>query len=143
MADVFGQSSVQGGAPAPFSHAYGNAYNKSFTATKVAQIGDIIVLGRIPAGTIINDFDLVNATGPASITGRVGYRAADGSGTPATVDNYWFPTGTGLTTNARTQSKAQPITFNADVDVILTVEAAASNASAISAVAHGEMLGVR
>lgn len=141
MANVYGKES--GSLKPQFSHAYGNAFNESFTATSVAQIADILFLGRIPAGTRVTRFDLVLATGPASATCKIGYQAADGSGNPATVDNYWFTAGTGLTTAARTASIAQPIEFKRDVDIIATIAGAATNGSAITVDVGGVVLGVK
>jgi hypothetical protein len=143
MANVYGADSAQGGAPAGFSHAYGNAWTKAYTSAKVAQIGDVLYLGRIPAGTRVNDFDLVVAGGPASATCKIGYTPVSPNTTPAASDAYWFPLATGLTTNARTNSKADPITFTQDVDIIATIAGAATNTSNITVVLRGEILGVR
>lgn len=143
MASVYGADSPQGGAAAGFSHAYGNAFKKSFTAEKVAQIADVLYLGRIPAGTRVTDVTLIIATGPASATCKIGYTPVSPNTSPAAVDDYWFAAGTGLTTNAATPSKSQPITFAYDVDIIATIAGAATNASKITVVVGGEILGVK
>lgn len=143
MANVYGADSAQAGAGAGFSHAYGNAFKRSFTAEKVAQITDVVTVGRIPAGTRVTDVKLIIATGPASVTCKIGYTPVSPNTLPAASDAYWFALSTGLTTAAATQSIAQPITFAYDVDIIATIAGAATNASKITVVVDGEILGVR
>lgn len=143
MANVNGADSAQAGASAGFSHAYGNAFKKAFTAEKVAQIADVIYLGRIPAGTRVDTVSLNIATGPATATCSIGYTPVAPSTLPAASTAYWFPGGTGLTTAAHTLSLGQPITFAFDVDVILTVAGAATNGSKITVTVGGEVLGVK
>lgn len=143
MANVYGADAPQAGAAAGFSHAYGNAFKKAYVAEKVAQIADIIYLGRIPAGTYVTDFILQRATGAASATGKVGYTPVSPGTSPTAVDDYWFAAGTNLTTAASTLSTAVPIKFTYDVDIILTVAGAATNGSKISAIVGGEIIGVK
>lgn len=143
MANVFGLEAPQSGAAAGFSHAYGNAFKKSYTAAKVAQIADILYLGRIPAGTRVTDVNLILAAGPASATCKIGYTPVSPNTLPAAVDNYWFAAATQLTAAGITASPAQPITFTYDVDIIATIAGAATNGSAITVTVSGEILGVR
>lgn len=143
MANVYGADSPQAGASAGFSHAYGNAFNKAYTSEKVASVADVVYLGRIPAGTRVNSFELICAANAASTTCKIGYTPVSPSTTPVADDDYWIAAGQALSSAARVASSAQPVTFANEVDIILTVAGAAINTSKITVVVNGEILGVK
>lgn len=134
------------------SAAYGDSVTHEGTCTTVAATanGDVLRLVRIPAGTRINEVvlqnDQVDSNGGPTIQGKLGYTPVDAANGPAAVDNYWFAAGVMLRTKAATTFPAQPITFEFDVWVILTITAAIATlvvGAKVTVLAKGRPVGTK
>ncbi len=90
-----------------------------------AQINDVILFGKIRAGTTVHSMALQNAALGGSTTIKLGYRPVAGNAAPVADDDYWLAA-TSTSSLARPVSIAAPITFTKDVEVIGTVEGAAA-----------------
>lgn len=112
------------------SAPYGDSVTHEGTCTTVAATanGDILRLVRIPAGTRINEVVLqneqVDSNGAPTVTGKLGFTPVNSTDGPAANDAYWFASAAMLRTKAATLMAAQPVTFEYDVYVILTLTAA-------------------
>ncbi|SHL42711.1 hypothetical protein SAMN05216428_102371 [Nitrosospira sp. Nsp11] len=128
---------------------YGNAviHHGSVTPTTGA-VGDVYRPVRIPAGTLLTDLSFVTGdldTGTGTISAKVGYAPVDSDG-PAAVDDYFAATATTLLAAAgRKEMSFQPIKFEKDVfiTVTLTIAANAFAAVAVTAIAKGIGEGVK
>lgn len=129
--------------------SFGNAvvYWGKVTPASAANTEVIRVL-RIPGGNtvialgIIND-DLDSNGAPAAAC-KVGYTPVDAALGPTANDAYWAASGqTFLQAANHTLMKAQPITFNYDVyvDITMTASAATFASGAITAYAICEGVG--
>lgn len=97
-------------------------------------IADKVVLGRIPAGSVLNDaLMIVSTTFTASVTGTLGFEYADGvddADVPQDAD-YFAAAGMVLTTAARLRQSTAvaPVTLPKDALLVLVI-AGAANAKA-------------
>lgn len=146
MADVFGNrgliSGIFGVTP-----PYGNVTAKAYTvetdssgvlvggsqSTALAS-GDVVVLGIIPAGTVIwpNISGSVSDAGTASTTAKVGIRPTDGvsSATAPDDDDYLLASAaTSATGLLNTPTAAAPVKLSKDCYVTVTI-GGANHASA-------------
>lgn len=124
------------------SHAYGNAYNESHRFNAAAAIADKLFFGIIPAGTEVNNLQLINsAVATATIT--LGFEPDDPLG-PAAVTNQWFPAGTALATAQSRNSASQPIRFERDVRIVAVLAGAALLATdTLTVVVNGKVVQAR
>lgn len=139
MADVIGQQFNN----TPEYSGLGNAYCKSFKATKAASNGEKLYLGVIPAGIRVDDFALIFDDCGTSVTCSVGYEPVDTL--PAASAAYWIAAGFDIATAAgRKDSTSHPITFERPVKVVLTVGGANFTGTPnVTVVVKGEMVGAR
>lgn len=144
------------GANAAFMQAFGNAvkvYDKTETITALLAIADTIDLIRIPGGMQLTELETWNAdlctTGTLAV--KIGYRRANSDGVIVESDNYFGSALTNfqaaVTSGTRTRYTFEPITFNEDVFITLTVTTAASGTAittgTISTVANGIARGIK
>lgn len=139
MADVLGQQYNN----VPAYNGMGNAFCKSYKATKAANNGDKLYLGIIPAGVRVDDFALIFDDCGTSVTCKVGYSPVDS--TPTEDDDYWIAAGYDIATAAgRKDSTSHPVVFEKPVKIMLTVGGANfTGTPSITAVVKGEMVGAR
>lgn len=139
MADVLGQQYNN----VPAYNGLGNAFCKSYKATKAANSADKLYLGIIPAGVRVDEFNLIHDDTGTSVTCKVGYEPLDTL--PAADDDYWFAAATDIAAAAANkQSIAHPIVFETPVKIVLTVAGANfTGTPSITAVVKGEMVGSR
>jgi len=129
---------------------YGNAviHYGSVTPTTGA-IGDVYRPVRIPAGTVLTDLSFVTGdldTGTGTISAKVGYAPVDTVAGPTADDAYFAATATTLLAAAgRKEMSFQPIKFEKDVyiTVTLTIAANAFAAVAVTAIAKGIGEGIK
>lgn len=107
--------------------------------------GDVLRLCVIPAGAYVTDMDLVFDDTGTGVTAKLGYSPVNSADGPAAVDDYWLAAGQDLATAAgRLRSASQPIRFEFDVYVVLTVAGANFTGSPkVTAVAKGEYQGTK
>ena len=132
---------------ARFMGGYGNAVIVYGSVTPTAgALADVYRPLRIPAGMLVTDLDIVNDkldTGSA-ISAKIGYAPVDSDG-PAASDAYFSATSTFLATAGRKVCAFQPIKFEKDVYITLTLTAAATTfaSGAATAIAKGQAEGVK
>lgn len=105
---------------------------------------DVLRLAKIPAGSFVTDMDLAHDACGAAVTAKLGYEPVNATDGPTADDDYWLAAGQDIAAAGRIRSAAQPIRFEYDVYVILTVAGANfDGADKVTAVAKGEYQGVR
>lgn len=133
-----------------------NIYADKATVSGTATSGDLIVPCVVPGGNEITDLEIINDdidSGTGAVQCKVGYRYTDGStgvvnpdGTTGPDDAYFFATSsTFLRGAARTKSASKPIRFDRDVEILVTITATSSGASAgdVHAIVKGIGHGIR
>lgn len=127
---------------------YGNAVVVTGSVTPITGgVGDVYRPVRIPAGMLLTGLAIVNAdldSGAGAISGKIGYAPVDADG-PAAVDDYFGATTTFLNAAGRKECVFQPIKFEKDVFITITLTIAASTfaAGAVTAIASGIGEGVK
>ena len=133
---------------ARFMGGYGNAVIVYGSVTPTAgALADVYRPLRIPAGMLVTDLDIVNDdldTGGTAMSAKIGYAPVDSDG-PTASDAYFSATGTYLTAAGRKVCAFQPIKFEKDVYVTLTLTVAATTfaSGAVTAIAKGQAEGVK
>lgn len=125
-----------------------NASGAAVGANSIAPIaqGDVVDLGPLPEGFVLQDFHLIVSTGlSAGVTGSLGFQYADGKDSAAVPqDAAYFGAGLDLATAARlrTSSAKAVVALPKPARLILTV-AGANNAKAgkVDVVLYGELSG--
>jgi hypothetical protein len=144
------------GNNAAFMQAFGNSiklYDKTETITALLAVNDTIDLIRIPGGMRLTDLETWNADlcTAGTLAVKIGYRKCNTAGVLTDVDNAF---GSGLTnfqaavtSGTRTRYTFEPLTFNEDVFITLTVTTAATGTAittgTISTVANGQARGIK
>jgi hypothetical protein len=90
-------------------------YNESYKFNAGATSGDVIYLGKIPAGVEINEVALVHDA-DADATIALGYIPDGGASVPNA-----FLTATALATAGRKVGGLHPVVLNVEADLIATV----------------------
>jgi hypothetical protein len=147
----------QFGAPAPYgngavvpfrlvTNANGSVAGSSSLAA--VGIGDKIIIGSLPNGLRLDDFQAIVTTGmTAALTGTLGFEYEDGVDDPKVPqDAAYF--GAGLALNAagriRCTTSKLPVTLNkAAFLVLVTAGAANAKASSVQFLVYGEYMGSR
>ena len=128
---------------------YGNAAVVYGTATPSSGVaGSIYRPVRIPAGMSVTALRIVNDdmdTGGTTFAVKIGYTPVDPGQGPVENDNYFSAATTILSGPALTDLRFQPIKFEKDVYVILTVTvpATAFASGNITAIVAGEATGIK
>jgi hypothetical protein len=132
-----------------FMGGYGNGVvvHGSVTPTTGAS-GDVYRPVIIPAGALVTDLSIVNDdldSGAGAISAKVGYAPVNAADGPTAVDDYFAAPSTFLNAAGRKECAFQPIKFEKDVFVILTLTAAASAFAPgkVTAIVKGQAEGVR
>lgn len=125
------------------TNAAGGAKNANSAAP--LAIGDVVDLGPLPAGMVLEDSQLI-VTAPltAAVTGSLGFAYSDGVDHPdVPQDAAYFGAGIALSAAARLRSTvAKLVTLPKEARLILTIAGAANaKAAALTAIVHGERLG--
>jgi hypothetical protein len=109
---------------------YGNAVKLYGSVSPTAGASaDIYKPVRIPAGTTVVGLKINNDdldTGGAAFAVKIGYTPVNSADGPAAVLDYFSPATTILSGAALTDLRFDPIKFEYDVDVIMTVTTAAT-----------------
>jgi len=132
---------------ARFMGGYGNGVIVYGTVTPTAgALADVYRPVIIPAGMLVTDLDIVNDdldTG-TTLSAKIGYAPVNSDG-PTAVDYYFSATSTFMTAVGRKVCAFQPIKFEKDVYVILTMTAAATTFASgkVTAVVRGQAEGVK
>jgi len=131
-----------------FMGGYGNAVITYGSVTPTAgALADVYQPLRIPAGMLVTDLDIVNAdldTGGTAMSAKIGYAPVDSDG-PTADDDYFSATATFLTAAGRKVCAFQPIKFEKDVYITLTLTVAATTfaSGVVTAIAKGQAEGVK
>lgn len=109
--------------------------------------GDVYYPVRIPAGMLITQLDIVNDdldTGGTAMSAKIGYEPVNSADGPAAVTDYFSATNTFLTAAGRKSCAFQPIKFEKDVYITLTLTVAATTfaTGAVTAIATGQAEGI-
>jgi len=144
------------GDKSAFMQGFGNAvnlYDKTEVITALLALTDTVDLIRLPGGILLTELETWNADLCTSNTlaVKVGYRKANSQSSLAAVDDHF---GSALTnfqaavlSSVRTKYTFEPLTFNEDVIVFLTVTTAATGAAittgTISTIARGIARGIK
>jgi hypothetical protein len=122
---------------------YGNAViiQGSVSPTAGAS-GDVYYPVRIPAGMLITDLDIINDdldTGGTAMSASIGYEPVNAADGPTAAPTFFSATGTFLTAAGRKTCTFQPLKFEKDVFITLTLTVAATTfaTGAVTAVAKG------
>lgn len=114
-------------------------------STAAVAAGDVIDLGSLPAGFLLEDAQLLIQTGmTATITGSLGFKYADGvDSTKVPQDAAYFGAGLVLSAAARLRATTNKlVTLPKEARLILTTAVAANaKVSAMTAIVHGERMG--
>lgn len=102
---------------------YGNAVTYVYEADVAANSGDVIYLGKIPAGTRVTDVRWTAEDTGSTSTIDLGYLPADGA-TPAAAQSYWFNDYDTSGAATDTRSASRPIRFERDVWLTVLVNSA-------------------
>lgn len=127
---------------------YGNAVVTFGTVTPTAgAAADVYRPVRIPAGMYLTGLDIVNDdldTGATAMSAKIGYAPVDSDG-PTADDDYFSATATFLTAAGRKVCVFQPIKFEKDVYVTLTLTVAATTFASgnVTAIATGIGEGIK
>lgn len=136
---IIDQQLVQGG---PYGITSSTVFPPAGQQAVTASIGDVIYLGRIPAGNDVNGLTILNEA-VASLTGKVGYAPVKSSDGPSMVDDYWFTAGTDFSAATRKRSDAFPIRFEYDVYIIMTIAGAGISNKKVLAIAELNTVGTK
>lgn len=134
---------------ARFMGGYGNGVIVFGTVSPTAGAsGDVYRPTRIPAGMLVTDLDIVNDdldTGGTSMSAKIGYEPVNAADGPVAVDDYFSATATFLTAAGRKTCTFQPIKFEKDVNITLTLTVAATTFATgkVTAIAKGQAEGVK
>lgn len=148
-------AALKGNSPVHMQ-SFGNAmylYDKTETITALLAIADTVDLIRLPGGMQLTELETWNADLCTSNTlaVKIGYRKVNSAGVLTDDDDYFGAALTNfqaaVTSGTRTRYTFEPITFNEDVFITVTVTTAASGAAittgTISAVAKGIARGIK
>jgi hypothetical protein len=134
---------------ARFMGGYGNAVIVYGTVSPTAGASaDVYRPLRIPAGMVVCGLDIVNDdldTGGTAMSASIGYAPVDSDG-PTASAAYFSATGTFLTAAGRKVCAFQPIKFEKDVYITLTLTVAATTFATgllVTAIAKGQAEGVK
>lgn len=123
--------------------AAGAVINSNSTAA--VGIGDVIDLGPLPDGFLMEDAQLLIQTGmTATITGSLGFKYEDGvDDAKVPQDAAYFGAGLNLATAGRVRTASgKLVTLPKPARLILTTAVAANaKASALTAIVYGERMG--
>lgn len=116
-------------------------------ATGALKSGDVVVLGNLPEGMRLEDASMFVTTAmTASVTGKLGFRYADGvDSTEVPQDDAYFVGATTLATAARVRSSGSKlVVLPKQAELILTI-GGADNAKAgeVKVLVTGELTGPR
>lgn len=126
------------GARSAYMHAFGNSISEDDVATPSAALAlnDTIDLMRVARGTRVQELFKTNGDMDTGTTAqyKLGYRKVDPDGALADVDNYFAAAGAtdlqaAVTLAAPTRYTFNPITFDEDVFITMTITAAATGVS--------------
>lgn len=136
--------------------AFGNAvklYDKSEVITALLALTDTVDLIRIPGGMQLTELETWNADlcTSGTLAVKVGYRKCNTGGLLTDDDDYFGAALTNfqaaVTSGTRTRYTFEPLTFEEDVFITLTVTTAASGAAittgTISTEANGIARGIK
>jgi hypothetical protein len=139
-----------------YMHSQGNAiklYDKTETITALLALTDTVDLIRLPGGMQLTELETWNpdlcTSGTLAV--KIGFRKVNSAGQLTDDDDYFGSSLTNfqaiVTSGTRTRYTFEPITFNEDVFVTLTVTTAASGTAittgTISTVANGIARGIK
>jgi len=134
---------------ARFMGGYGNAVIVTGSVTPTAGASaDVYRPVRIPAGMLVTGLAFVTDdldSGTGTISGKVGYAPVDSDG-PTADDDYFAATATTLLAAAgRKEMVFQPIKFEKDVYITITLTASANvfASGAVTAIATGIAEGIK
>lgn len=130
---------------------YGNTVTVIGSVTPTAgALADIYRPVRIPAGIRVTDLDIVNDDLDSNATPlmaiKVGYEPVNAADGPTADDDYFVAAGsTALRGAGRTSLAFQPIKFEKDVFVTITLSAAAATfaSGAVTAIVKGDGEGIK
>lgn len=128
---------------------YGNAVVVFGSVTPTTGVlADVYRPVRIPAGIRVTDLDIVNDdldTGGTAFSVKVGYEPVNSADGPAADDDYFSAASTFLSVAGRKVCVFQPIKFERDVLVTLTVTftATAFVSGAVTAIVKGDGEGIK
>src|SRR5687768_652742 len=130
---------------------YGNMNVVFGTVTPTAgALADVYRPVRIPAGMTVTSLEIVNddldSNGTPLIACKIGYEPVNASDGPTADDDFFVVAGsTILRSAARTAMNFQPIKFEKDVWVTVTLSAAAATFATgkVTAIVTGEATGVK
>lgn len=128
---------------------YGNAVVVHGSVTPAAGIlADVYRPVRIPAGVRVTDLDIVNDdldTGGTAFAVKVGYEPVNPAEGPVADDDYFSAASTFLSAAGRKACAFQPVKFERDVFVTLTVTVAAATFApgVVTVIVKGDGEGVK
>lgn len=128
---------------------YGNGVVIYGSVTPTAgALADVYRPVRIPAGMLVTHLDIVNDdldTGGTAMSAKIGYEPVNAADGPTASDAYFSATATFLTAAGRKVCVFQPIKFEKDVFITLTLTVAATTfaAGAVTAIATGQAEGIK
>lgn len=128
---------------------YGNAVVIYGSVTPTAGASaDVYRPVRIPAGMLLTHLAIVNDdldTGGTAMSAKIGYEPVNSADGPTAVTDYFSATATFLTAAGRKECVFQPIKFEKDVFITLTLTVAATTfaAGAVTAIATGQGVGIK
>lgn len=130
---------------------YGNSViHKGGAVTAAAANADIFRLVRIPAGTEVDEVviqhDQIDSNGAPTLTAKIGYTPVNSSDGPAASDAYWAASAAFGRTKAAVLCAAQPIKFEYDVWLIVTLTANPATlvtTANMTAVVKGQTIGTK
>lgn len=122
-----------------------NGAAKNANSAAALAIGDVVDLGALPGGMVLEDSQVIVTTAlTAAVTASLGFAYADGVDHPdVPQDAAYFGAGIALSAAARIRnSVAKLVTLPKDARLILTIAGAANaKAGALVAIVHGERQG--
>ena len=122
-----------------------NGSAKNSTSQAALAIGDVVDLGGLPAGMVLEDSQVVVKTAlTAAVTGSLGFAYADGvDSADVPQDAAYFGSALVLSAAARLRNGvAKLVTLPKDARLVLTIDGADNaKAGALVAIVHGERLG--
>lgn len=124
---------------------YGHGWNEDYGPVNMngVQIADVVRLGRIPAGVRVQSGEVRFGAAGASVTCSIGYAPADGT-TPAADAAGFVAAGQSMTSAGTIRFVKDPITFDKDVFLTVTIAGAAVTGSpTIVGVVNGKVVGIK
>jgi hypothetical protein len=101
------------------------------TAAALADTFDYLIPAGVEVSSVAFQSGALDTNGTPLLTFKAGYFPADSTSSLAAVDNYFAPTGTtSLRAGGRIPCSFEPISFNEDVILRITVTAAAATLAA-------------